>query len=301
MDLVSKTLFLCLAFALTRAGPLQDSAAGDGKPPKCSDVKLGAITTDGDKTTYIFADITERHCEHHKKRVEARGHLMGAYLPQCDDNGQYLPDQRHGSTGYHWCADSKGQKIPGTDTPPGVPDVNCSKPDEPQRLCQRHRDRQKGIDASVGVFVPECDENGEYQPKQCHASTGECWCVDKRGIQISETKIPAGSPPPDCSKAVERHYERPKPLLEADGEIFDIISSMCKNDGQIIPPEIHGRDAQCQCARKQQAIGPMGFRCTLVSAKLGGGMIQRVEWATCNPRVAGLIQAHGAHVEEGCG
>ncbi|XP_041849499.1 hemopexin-like [Melanotaenia boesemani] len=128
MDLVSKTLILCLALALTRAGPLLDSAAGKGKPPKCSDVKLGAITTDNAGTTYVFADIMERHCEHHRKRVEARGRLIGAFLPACDDNGQYLPDQRHGSTGYHWCADSKGRKIPGTATPPGVPDVDCSKP-----------------------------------------------------------------------------------------------------------------------------------------------------------------------------
>ncbi|XP_041834475.1 thyroglobulin-like isoform X1 [Melanotaenia boesemani] len=256
MDLVSKTLFLCLAFALTRAGPLQDSAAGDGKPPKCSDVKLGAITTDDAGTTYIFADITERHCEHLKKRVEARGGLMGAYLPQCDDNGQYLPDQRHGSTGYHWCADSKGQKIPGTDTPPGVPNVNCSKPDEPQRLCQRHKDELKGIDTSVGVFVPECDENGDYQPKQCHASTGECRCVDKRGIQISGTETRAGSPPPDCSKAdkpkgsttkCQKHRDSKKTTTTGGQPIAGVFVPQCGENGEYLQKQCHGSTGHCWC------------------------------------------------------
>ncbi|XP_041834477.1 thyroglobulin-like isoform X3 [Melanotaenia boesemani] len=256
MDLVSKTLFLCLAFALTRAGPLQDSAAGDGKPPKCSDVKLGAITTDDAGTTYIFADITERHCEHLKKRVEARGGLMGAYLPQCDDNGQYLPDQRHGSTGYHWCADSKGQKIPGTDTPPGVPNVNCSKPDEPQRLCQRHKDELKGIDTSVGVFVPECDENGDYQPKQCHASTGECRCVDKRGIQISGTETRAGSPPPDCSKAAERHCEHHKTRVEATGTLIGGFLPKCDENGKYQPQQCHASTGHCWCVNKKGTEKP---------------------------------------------
>ncbi|XP_067423080.1 HLA class II histocompatibility antigen gamma chain [Emydura macquarii macquarii] len=41
-----------------------------------------------------------------------------------------------------------------------------------------------------GRFRPQCDENGDYLPKQCHASTGFCWCVYKNGTKIegSETR-----------------------------------------------------------------------------------------------------------------
>lgn len=38
-----------------------------------------------------------------------------------------------------------------------------------------------------GRFRPECDENGDYLPKQCHASTGYCWCCYKNGTRIEGT------------------------------------------------------------------------------------------------------------------
>ncbi|KAM9400614.1 equistatin-like isoform 2-T3 [Salvelinus alpinus] len=50
---------------------------------------------------------------------------IGAYVPTCDYNGQYTPEQCWGSTGYCWCVTSTGQKIPGTETPPGTA-INCS-------------------------------------------------------------------------------------------------------------------------------------------------------------------------------
>ena len=41
----------------------------------------------------------------------------------------------------------------------------------------------------VGQFIPECSESGDYQPKQCHASTGYCWCVEKMsGEEIIGTR-----------------------------------------------------------------------------------------------------------------
>ena len=30
----------------------------------------------------------------------------------------------------------------------------------------------------LGAFVPECKPDGSFQQKQCHGSTGHCWCVD---------------------------------------------------------------------------------------------------------------------------
>ncbi|POI31410.1 hypothetical protein CIB84_004838 [Bambusicola thoracicus] len=38
-----------------------------------------------------------------------------------------------------------------------------------------------------GRFRPECDENGDYLPKQCYASTGYCWCCYKNGTRIEGT------------------------------------------------------------------------------------------------------------------
>ncbi|XP_073477194.1 HLA class II histocompatibility antigen gamma chain isoform X1 [Aquarana catesbeiana] len=40
--------------------------------------------------------------------------LPGAYIPQCDENGDYKSEQCWRSTGYCWCAYKNGTEIPGT-------------------------------------------------------------------------------------------------------------------------------------------------------------------------------------------
>ena len=41
----------------------------------------------------------------------------------------------------------------------------------------------------LGAYVPQCDEQGDYTNKQCHGSTGFCWCVNtKTGKEIEGTR-----------------------------------------------------------------------------------------------------------------
>jgi hypothetical protein len=40
----------------------------------------------------------------------------------------------------------------------------------------------------IGSFVPQCDERGNYEPVQCHGSTGYCWCSDTEGNEIANTR-----------------------------------------------------------------------------------------------------------------
>ena len=44
----------------------------------------------------------------------------------------------------------------------------------------------------IGKYIAQCDEQGNWKPKQCHASTGYCWCVDKEGKQLGSS-VPATS------------------------------------------------------------------------------------------------------------
>ncbi|XP_066185275.1 HLA class II histocompatibility antigen gamma chain isoform X2 [Sylvia atricapilla] len=39
----------------------------------------------------------------------------------------------------------------------------------------------------LGQYRPQCDENGDYLPKQCYFSTGFCWCCYKNGTEIEGT------------------------------------------------------------------------------------------------------------------
>ncbi|XP_056419078.1 equistatin-like [Hyla sarda] len=43
-----------------------------------------------------------------------------------------------------------------------------------------HRESLK-FGRPIGRYVPQCDAQGNYTPKQCWSSTGRCWCVDANG------------------------------------------------------------------------------------------------------------------------
>uniref|UniRef100_A0A3Q1IFG4 Thyroglobulin type-1 domain-containing protein n=1 Tax=Anabas testudineus TaxID=64144 RepID=A0A3Q1IFG4_ANATE len=48
-------------------------------------------------------------------------HQIGSSCPQCDSNGNFVPKQCSGSTGYCWCVNIfTGEEIPDTRTPPGT-------------------------------------------------------------------------------------------------------------------------------------------------------------------------------------
>uniref|UniRef100_A0A3B3D9U6 Nidogen 1b n=1 Tax=Oryzias melastigma TaxID=30732 RepID=A0A3B3D9U6_ORYME len=46
---------------------------------------------------------------------------------------------------------------------------------------------------AVTQYVPQCDQHGAYEPTQCHASTGQCWCVDANGQEIPDTRTGAAN------------------------------------------------------------------------------------------------------------
>ncbi|XP_029962713.1 nidogen-1 [Salarias fasciatus] len=67
--------------------------------------------------------------------------------------------------------------------------------------CETHREGALGVAGPrgprppVGQYVPSCNENGEYEPMQCHGSTGHCWCVDRNGQEIPGTRSGPGNRP----------------------------------------------------------------------------------------------------------
>ena len=47
--------------------------------------------------------------------------------------------------------------------------------------CEKARLEALANGPLVGQFVPHCKDDGSYEPAQCWASTGYCWCVDQMG------------------------------------------------------------------------------------------------------------------------
>uniref|UniRef100_A0A673CIU0 Nidogen 1a n=1 Tax=Sphaeramia orbicularis TaxID=375764 RepID=A0A673CIU0_9TELE len=83
--------------------------------------------------------------------------------------------------------------------------VYCSS-EKTKTQCEAHRDRLLGTTEisirgprppypPVGQYIPTCDENGAYEPTQCHGSIGQCWCVDPNGREIPGTRSGPGTRP----------------------------------------------------------------------------------------------------------
>uniref|UniRef100_A0A669DFL5 Nidogen 1 n=1 Tax=Oreochromis niloticus TaxID=8128 RepID=A0A669DFL5_ORENI len=74
-------------------------------------------------------------------------------------------------------------------------------PGRPKTRCEAHRESVLGVSGPrgprppIGAYIPSCDDNGQYEPMQCHGSTGHCWCVDQNGQEISGTRTGPGSRP----------------------------------------------------------------------------------------------------------
>ncbi|XP_042069384.1 equistatin-like [Haplochromis burtoni] len=205
------------------------------------------------------------HCEHHRdsvKTTSADGYpIVGAYVPQCDAEGQYLSQQCHGSTGYCWCVDSRGEERAGTRTPPGAAPVDCDRPDERLKThCEHYRDSVKATSPDgnpiTGVYVPQCDAEGQYLPQQCHGSTGYCWCVDSRGEERAGTRTPPGAAPVDCDRPdqpehVKTHCEHHRDSVKttsADGyPIVGAYVPQCDAEGQYLSQQCHGSTGYCWC------------------------------------------------------
>uniref|UniRef100_A0A8C1ZM57 Thyroglobulin type-1 domain-containing protein n=1 Tax=Cyprinus carpio TaxID=7962 RepID=A0A8C1ZM57_CYPCA len=88
-----------------------------------------------------------------------------------------------------------------------IPCVSCLLLVRPKTHCEQHRDSLRRGDGDVrpiGAFIPQCDEEGQYRPQQCHGSTGHCWCVDSRGQERAGTRTPPGAPTINCDEPGKR-------------------------------------------------------------------------------------------------
>ncbi|KAM3585503.1 uncharacterized protein V6R79_019324 [Siganus canaliculatus] len=159
----------------------------------------GTAPTDCDKPDEPVRP--KSHCERHRDSVQTtspEGYpLLGAFVPQCDTDGQYTLQQCYGSTGQCWCVDETGQERPGTRTGPGTAPVDCSKPvpvaptQRPESVCERWRAsliEHYGGKPEAQQYVPQCEPDGQFSPVQCYGQTTYCWCVDQDGREVPGTR-----------------------------------------------------------------------------------------------------------------
>uniref|UniRef100_A0A8C5FAY8 Nidogen 2 n=1 Tax=Gadus morhua TaxID=8049 RepID=A0A8C5FAY8_GADMO len=166
-------------------------------------------------------------CSTHRYRSGSRqGYpLVGAFVPECDEHGQYKPLQCHGSTGHCWCVDQEGQERAGTRTASGTPPRDCYKPaPRPESVCERWRAslvEHYGGKPEPQHYLPQCDAHGNFSPVQCYGDTSYCWCVDQDGREIEGTRS-HNVVKPACLSTVAPPTMRPLPRPDVTPPPSDI-------------------------------------------------------------------------------
>ncbi|NXI32223.1 NID2 protein, partial [Sterrhoptilus dennistouni] len=106
--------------------------------------------------------------------------------------------------------------------------------------------------------VPQCDEQGQYRPLQCHSSSGHCWCVDAAGQEIAGTRTAPGTTPPRCGSP--EPTERPPSMCERWRQSLlehyggsprgDQYVPQCDPSGDFTPLQCHGDSGYCWCVEQ---------------------------------------------------
>ncbi|XP_073432663.1 saxiphilin-like [Dendrobates tinctorius] len=197
--------------------------------------------------TEAYSEREHTLCMRHRQSVLRGKKMIGAFLPKCDEKGNYAPKQCHGSTGYCWCLNENGEEIEGTRTPPGTKHLTCedtaNKPP-----CLKERQKLLSAKPSPAVFVPECDEKGNYRPQQSHVYT---WCVDEYGEEVFGSRNFPGKPPKPCEASGEPICikERNK-VLSVTEPLRGAFLPDCDENGYFSPLQFHGSTGHSWCVTK---------------------------------------------------
>ncbi|KAI1284860.1 U24-ctenitoxin-Pn1a [Halotydeus destructor] len=130
-------------------------------------------------------------CQEHRRREEGtRGtpSVTGRLIPECDENGDYKGLQCHGvsTNGRRFCQcwDKDGTIV----TSPSQRTTSCDC-----HLARHAVTNPPGGRRLVGSMAPSCNRDGTYASRQCHGSTGLCWCADANGNQVGNSTRDAAS------------------------------------------------------------------------------------------------------------
>jgi len=170
--------------------------------------------------------------------------LLGSQQPQCNVDGTFKHKQCHSSSGYCWCVNTKtGQEITGTKKGPADGEVRCGGP------CHIALEGvEKGL---LGSPVPQCNVDGTFKHKQCHSSSGYCWCVNtKTGQEISGTKKGPADGEVTCGGPC--HVALGGGLL--GGALLGSQEPQCNVDGTFKQKQCHSSTGYCWCVNTKTGV-----------------------------------------------
>ncbi|XP_062512712.1 uncharacterized protein LOC134188563 [Corticium candelabrum] len=114
-------------------------------------------------------------------------------------------------------------------SPDQCPGVSTMKPAIPDTPCtiQRRSEMAKCGDF-VGCFVTLCEDDGSFMARQCHPSTGYCWCLNEMGEKVEGTDTaPFLLKSLDCTSSKNDTAVPTMPSVCPDGEVFTECGTAC--------------------------------------------------------------------------
>lgn len=100
----------------------------------------------------------------------------------------------------------------------------------------------------LGFYLPQCREDGTYEEKQCHSSTGECFCVNRNGIEIQGTRKGRDEGEVNCERPC--HKEASNTNIGAEGDYIP----QCKRDGSYEEKQCHLSIGNCWCVDSSDGL-----------------------------------------------
>ncbi|XP_078657821.1 uncharacterized protein LOC144903518 [Branchiostoma floridae x Branchiostoma belcheri] len=143
--------------------------------------------------------------------------MPGEFVMQCEADGSFSTKQCHGSTGLCYCAHP--QK--------GTIYQETARRGEMEHDCATYW-QTKGCKTSAfpmpGEFVMQCEDDGSFSTKQCHGSSGFCYCAHPQEGTIYQETARRGEMQHDCST-----YWKTK---GTGGSVLDIVRG--QNTGAVV-------------------------------------------------------------------
>ncbi|XP_041527872.1 thyroglobulin isoform X1 [Microtus oregoni] len=160
-----------------------------------------------------------RPCEQQREQAFLK---QAEYVPQCSEDGSFQTVQCQNDGQSCWCVDVDGREVPGS--------RQLGRPTACLSFCQLHRQQvllSSYINSTNALYLPQCQDAGDYAPVQCDLWQVQCWCVDTEGMEVYGTRQPGR--PTECPRSCEIRNRR---LLHGVG---DKSPPQCSADGEFMP------------------------------------------------------------------
>ncbi|XP_078608963.1 uncharacterized protein LOC144880582 isoform X2 [Branchiostoma floridae x Branchiostoma japonicum] len=171
--------------------------------------------------------------------------MPGEFVKQCEEDGSFSTKQCHGSTGFCYCAHPQDGTIYRETGRRGEMEHDCQNywQTKAPAVCTEN------TEPMPGEFVKQCEEDGSFSTKQCHGSTGFCYCAHPQDGTIYRETGRRGEMEHDC-----RNYwqtRAPAVCTENTEPMPGEFVKQCEEDGSFSTKQCHGSTGFCYCAHPQ--------------------------------------------------